>query len=143
MTNNDLQNIAHTTKDRVTRHKCPRVCSTCCKHFPVLSSLMTYHRVCNQINTTGATSGAETAYPSGIPDFLQCFSGVRVARSLVVCVCFQIVVCHLVLFHLAIVSRVVCTSSIYRIRLSLWYRILFLYSDKYLQHSDTHEYFDM
>ena len=26
---------------------------------------MTYHRVCNYINTTGATSGAGTAYPSG------------------------------------------------------------------------------
>jgi hypothetical protein len=29
------------------RHKWPRICSTCRKHFPVLSSFMTYHRVCN------------------------------------------------------------------------------------------------
>ena len=50
------------------------------KHFPVLSSFTTYYRVCNQINTTGATSGAETAYPSGAPPV---FSGVRVTRSLV------------------------------------------------------------
>jgi hypothetical protein len=28
-------------------HKWPRMCSTCRKHFPVLSSFMTYHRVCN------------------------------------------------------------------------------------------------
>jgi len=28
-------------------HKWPRICSTCHKHFPVLSSFMTYHRVCN------------------------------------------------------------------------------------------------
>ena len=28
-------------------HKRPRMCTTCRKHFPVLSSLMTYHRVCN------------------------------------------------------------------------------------------------
>ena len=28
-------------------HKWPRICSTCRKHFPVLSSFMTYHRVCN------------------------------------------------------------------------------------------------
>ena len=28
-------------------HKWPRICSTCRKHFPVLSSFMTYHQVCN------------------------------------------------------------------------------------------------
>jgi hypothetical protein len=28
-------------------HKWPRVCSTCRKHFPGLSSFMTYDRVCN------------------------------------------------------------------------------------------------
>jgi hypothetical protein len=28
-------------------HKLPRICSTCRKHFPVLSSLTTYYRVCN------------------------------------------------------------------------------------------------
>ena len=28
-------------------YKWPRTCSTCRKHFPVLSSFMTYHRVCN------------------------------------------------------------------------------------------------
>jgi hypothetical protein len=39
------------------------------KHFPVLSSFMTYPRVCNTINTTGTTSGAGTAYPSGTPEF--------------------------------------------------------------------------
>ena len=31
-------------------------------HFLVLYSFMTYHWVCNQINITGATSGAGTAY---------------------------------------------------------------------------------
>ena len=34
----------------------PRICSTCRKHFPVLPPYMTYHRVCNQNNTTGVTS---------------------------------------------------------------------------------------
>jgi hypothetical protein len=29
---------------------------------------MTYHRVCNYINTTGATKGAGTAYASGAPE---------------------------------------------------------------------------
>ena len=46
---------------------------------------MTYHRVCNYIKTTGATSGAGTAYPSGPPPV---FSGVCVTRYLVLCVCF-------------------------------------------------------
>ena len=63
----------------------PRICSICRKHFPVLSSFMIYHRVCN---TTGVTRGAETNYPSGAPEFTPCFSGVRVTRSLVWCVCF-------------------------------------------------------
>ena len=34
---------------------------------------MTYHRVCNKINTTCATSGAGTAYPSGTPEFITGF----------------------------------------------------------------------
>ena len=34
-----------------------------------LSSFIAYHRVCNLINTTSATSGAVTAYPSGAPEF--------------------------------------------------------------------------
>jgi hypothetical protein len=29
---------------------------------------MTYHRGCNEINPTGTTSGAGTAYPSGAPE---------------------------------------------------------------------------
>jgi hypothetical protein len=28
-------------------HKWPRICFTCRKYFPVLSSFITYHRVCN------------------------------------------------------------------------------------------------
>jgi hypothetical protein len=45
----------------------------CRKHFPVLSSSMAYYQVCNYINTTGATSGAGTAYPSGVPEFTPDF----------------------------------------------------------------------
>ena len=55
-------------------HKWPRICFTCREHFPVVSSFMTYHRVCNEINTTGATGGAGTAYPSGAPEFTPGFS---------------------------------------------------------------------
>ena len=40
-------------------------------------------------NTDGAISEAETAIPSGAPDFTPAiFSGVRVTQSLVLCVCF-------------------------------------------------------
>jgi hypothetical protein len=39
------------------------------------NEIMTYHRVCNKSNTTGATSGAGTANPG--------LSSVRVAQSLV------------------------------------------------------------
>jgi hypothetical protein len=37
---------------------------------------------------TGATSGAETAYPPRAPEFALVFSGVRVTLSLVLCVRF-------------------------------------------------------
>ena len=37
-------------------HKLPRIYPTCRKHFPVLSSYMTYHQVCNQRNNTGDIS---------------------------------------------------------------------------------------
>ena len=43
-----------------------------------------------QVGTMGATSGAGTAYPSGIPEFTLRFSGVRVAQSLVFCLVFCI-----------------------------------------------------
>jgi hypothetical protein len=54
-------------------HKWPRICSTCRKHFSVLSSSTTYDRLCYLNNTTGATSGAGTAYTSGAPEFTPGF----------------------------------------------------------------------
>ena len=51
----------------------PRICSTCRKHVSVLSSFMTYHRVCNYVSTTDATSGTGTAYPSGAHAFITGF----------------------------------------------------------------------
>ena len=53
---------------------------------------MAYHWVCNKSNTTGATSGAGTAT---LPEHMRShsvFSGVRVARSLVLCSVLYIVV---------------------------------------------------
>jgi hypothetical protein len=66
---------------------------------PVLSSFMTYHRVCNK-NRKGVTTGARTAYPSISPVFSPVLSVIRAARSLV------FFVCPFVLYPLAIVLSV-------------------------------------
>jgi len=58
------------TVTTVTEYLCqkwPRICSVCRNHNSVLSSFMNYHRFCNKSNTTGATSGTATAYPSEAP----------------------------------------------------------------------------
>jgi hypothetical protein len=52
------------------------------------SSFPIHHQVCNYSNTTGATSGEGTAYPSGATEFNPVFSGVLVTRSLVFYVLF-------------------------------------------------------
>ena len=36
-------------------HKWPWRCSVCSNHRPVISSFVTYHRVCNKSNTMGTT----------------------------------------------------------------------------------------
>lgn len=62
--------------------------SICLKknHNPVLSSFITYYRVCNNSNTMSATSRAGRSCPSGALEFMPHFSGVRLVRSLVFCV---------------------------------------------------------
>jgi hypothetical protein len=52
-------------------HTWPRICSVCRNHNQVISSCMTYHRVCNKSNTTGSTCGAGTVYLSGAPESPQ------------------------------------------------------------------------
>jgi len=76
-----------------------------------ISSFMTYHRVCNYINTTGVTRGAGTAYPSRATEFTLGFSGVRVSRSLVVYVCFVDRCLSFCTFSVGLCA--VCSSSIY------------------------------
>jgi len=44
-------------------------------------SVMTYYWVSNKINTTSATSGAVTVYPSTAPWFTYIFFGLRVGQS--------------------------------------------------------------
>ena len=36
-------------------------------------NIVFFYRVCNKSNTTGATCGEGTAYPSGAPTFLRGF----------------------------------------------------------------------
>jgi len=49
---------------------------------------MTYHRVSNKSNMTGAICTAGTSIPSGAHEFTPVFSGVRIARSLALCVMY-------------------------------------------------------
>jgi hypothetical protein len=117
-------------------NKWPRICSTFRKHFPVLSLFMTCHRICNYINTTGVTNGTGTAYPSGAPEFIPGFSGVRVTQSLVLCTCIfcRSLFVLLSFFFLAIVLSVLLrfTDSdypfgIFKLFLYSWITFWFLY----------------
>jgi len=45
------------------------LCWVCCTNNLVPFSFMTYHGFCTKRKTTDATSGAGTAYPSGVPGF--------------------------------------------------------------------------
>ena len=83
------------------------ICSTWCKHNPVVSSFMTYHQVCNQSDTMGSTNGTGAAYLSGTHEFtLPIFSQVHVTRSSFLCNALQIFVCPFSFSH-----YVVCSSS--------------------------------
>jgi len=65
-------------------HEWSLICFVCRNHNPVFFSFMTCHHVCNKSNTTGATCGTGTAYPSAAPKFaphlFTCLSGVHVVN---------------------------------------------------------------
>jgi hypothetical protein len=91
-------------------HKWSRICSSCRKHFPVLSSLMTYHQIYIYINTTVPLVEQElNTFPEHLSSPLV-FSGVRVNRSLVLCVCF---VDRFLSFYPFLFGHCVVCSSIY------------------------------
>jgi hypothetical protein len=78
-----------------------------------------------------ATSGAGTAYASGAPEFTPVCNGVRVTRSLVLCVYFVDRCLSFCTFSFG--HCVVCSSSICRFWLPLWYlRTLLRISVSYL-----------
>ena len=68
---------------------------------------MTYHRVCNQSNTTGSICGAGTAYTPGAPVFILGFQlDLSYAIYSSMCNVLQIIVCSFVLISCAIVLSV-------------------------------------
>jgi hypothetical protein len=66
-----------------------------CTHYAILSSFMpshthmtsnvSYHRVCNNSNTTGGTSGGGTAHPSGTHHFIVFFASCFVDHYFSIC----------------------------------------------------------
>jgi hypothetical protein len=92
-------------------HKWTRICSTCRKHFPVLSSFTTYYRVCNWLTRRVPLVEHMSSPPV--------FSGVRFTRSLVLYVCFVDRCLSFCTFSFG--HCVVCSSSIYGFWLPLWY----------------------
>jgi hypothetical protein len=103
-------------------HKWPRICSTCRKHFPVFSSFMTYHWVCNYRNTTSTLSEHMSPHTG--------FSGVRVV---VRCLVFYIVFSRMLFVLLSFFLWSLCCLSFFfwslcclsffdlQIFITLWY----------------------
>ena len=81
----------------------------CRSHNPILSSFMTYHRVCNKSNTTDATCGAGTAYSSRAHEFTPVITGVGVAQSLD----FSVVFCRSLFVLLSFVFLLLYFLSFY------------------------------
>jgi hypothetical protein len=97
----------------------PTICSTCSKHLPVLSSFMTYHRICNYNNATGVTSGGGNAYPSREPEFTPGFQW----SSCYSIFSFMCMFCRslFVLLSFFFFGHCVVCPSFYGFWLPLWY----------------------
>ena len=101
------------------RHKWPRICATCCKHFPILSLFINYHRFVTRL--TRRVSLVEQELHTLTEHLISSpvSSWVHVTRSLVLYVCF---VDHCLSFcAFSFGHCVVCSSSIYGFWLSLWF----------------------
>jgi hypothetical protein len=99
-------------------HKWPRICSTCRKHVRVLSSFMTCHSFVTRLTWRVPLLEQELLI---LPEYLSSppiFSGVRVSRSLVLCVCF---VDRCLSFCPFLFGHCVVCPSIYGFWLPLWY----------------------
>ena len=69
-------------------HKWPRICSTCRNHFAVLSSFVAYHQFVTRLTRRMSLVEQELLTIPEHLGSLPVFSGVRVTRSVVLCVCF-------------------------------------------------------
>jgi hypothetical protein len=72
-------------------HKWRRICSICRERFPVLSSFMTYICIIGFVTRLTWWVPLVDQERLALPEYLTSlpvFSGVRVTRSLVLCVCF-------------------------------------------------------
>ena len=82
------------------------------QYYTVLSSFITYHRVCKKSNMTDATFGTGNVDPSGALEFTPGFkSGSCCSNFSFLLYVLQIVVCPFVFFLLAIVFHRFTTSG--------------------------------
>ena len=107
--------------------------------YRIQAPFMTYHLVCNQSNTTGATSGPGIAYTSAAPQitscFQQCLQDSCCSIFSFLCDVQYNVVCPLVLFLLAIVLPVIrFTDSDYPFGIFQLFLTVF---DSLLQHRSS------
>jgi hypothetical protein len=120
-------------------HKWPQICSTCRKHFPVLSSFMIYHPVYSTINrkwTQGLWNVKQlllhywhpmfySSYKPGDKSWMRKGLGSAydkwnsLSRSLILCACFVDRCLYFCTFSFG--HCVDCSSSIYGFWLPLWY----------------------
>ena len=99
------------------------VATTCRKHFTVLSSFMTYHGVVTRLTRWVSLVEQELLTFSEHLSSSPVFSGVRVTRSLVLCICFVDRCLSFCTFSFG--HCVVCSSSLYGFWLPLWIFKLF------------------
>jgi hypothetical protein len=93
-----------------------RVCSVCGNHIPFFFTFMTYHRVCNKSNTTGASRGDEIAHLSGSPNWapvITCISGICVVHLVKIHVFTYLVQCCDVRYN-------VCCQTIFALLPFIW-----------------------
>jgi hypothetical protein len=109
-------------------HKWPRICSICRKHFPVLSSFMTYRRFVTRIKRRVPLVEQELLTLSDHTNSPRFLVGFVILVLLVLCVCFVDRCLYFCAF--SFVHCVVCSSSIYRFWLFLWYLQTLLTSSK-------------
>ena len=93
----------------------PQICSFSRTHFPVLSSFMTYHRLTRWMTLV---EQEQLTLPEHLSS-LWVFSGIRITRSFVLCVCFVDRCLSFCTFSFG--HCVVCSFSIYVLWWPHWY----------------------